>query len=143
MQRSRMCGGQFASEYHLLKTKDPPEWDNFFRIVAETDPYAHLRSIYYCNVFTIIRSRASRLRAYTPMRSRRQVNDCRSTANRILFDECKYEVDIDTSWGNPSGHENHAGASGSEWFRERTFVMERHTTMTQAWRGHRRAEHCW
>jgi hypothetical protein len=35
-----------ANEYDFLKTKTPADWDRFFQIVQQGDPYAHLRSIH-------------------------------------------------------------------------------------------------
>src|SRR6266496_2159353 len=35
-----------ANEYDFMKSKTMSDWDRFFRIVTETDPYNHLRSIH-------------------------------------------------------------------------------------------------
>ena len=35
-----------ANEYDFMKAKDMSDWDRFFRIVQERDPYSHLRSIH-------------------------------------------------------------------------------------------------
>ena len=39
-----------ANEYDLVKTKTLADWDRFFRIVQESDPYQHLRSIHHGTV---------------------------------------------------------------------------------------------
>jgi hypothetical protein len=36
-----------ANEWDLVKTKKVEDWDRFFRIVQESDPYGHLRSIHH------------------------------------------------------------------------------------------------
>src|SRR5919202_2015194 len=40
-----------ANEYDLMKKKTMADWDRFFRIVQENDPYQHLRSIHNCFQF--------------------------------------------------------------------------------------------
>ena len=35
-----------ANEYDFMSEKRPADWDRFFEIVADTDPYHHLRSIH-------------------------------------------------------------------------------------------------
>ena len=39
-----------ANEWDLVKTKSLPDWDRFFRIVQESDPYQRLRSIHHSKV---------------------------------------------------------------------------------------------
>ncbi len=39
-----------ANEFDLFKDKTPSDWDRFFRIVVESDPSNHLRSIDYSKV---------------------------------------------------------------------------------------------
>ncbi len=40
-----------ANEYDLMENKSIADWDRFFRIVQESDPYQHLRSIHNCRGF--------------------------------------------------------------------------------------------
>ncbi|GIV79969.1 MAG: hypothetical protein KatS3mg050_4363 [Litorilinea sp.] len=37
-----------ANEFDLMQSKHEADWDRFFRIVQESDPYQHLRSIHNC-----------------------------------------------------------------------------------------------
>jgi hypothetical protein len=37
-----------ANEYDLMKSKTLADWDRFFRIIQENDPYGHLRSVHNC-----------------------------------------------------------------------------------------------
>jgi cbb3-type cytochrome oxidase subunit 1 len=39
-----------ANEYDLVKSKSMKDWDRFFRIVQESDPYGRLRSIHHSKV---------------------------------------------------------------------------------------------
>ncbi len=40
-----------ANEYDLMQAKTMTDWDRFFRIVQESDPYGHLRSVHNCRGF--------------------------------------------------------------------------------------------
>ena len=40
-----------ANEYDLVKSKKMEDWDRFFQIIQEKDPYQHLRSIHNCGEF--------------------------------------------------------------------------------------------
>ncbi|MBV9085733.1 MAG: DUF5605 domain-containing protein [Acidobacteriaceae bacterium] len=94
-----------ANEFDLVKTKHQPEWDNFFRIVAHADPYAHLRSIHYSKVFYDY-SKPWVTHLSLQSDAFEKTAEWLGEYNKpILFDECKYEGDIDRRWGNLSGHE--------------------------------------
>lgn len=94
-----------ANEYDLVKTKTQPEWDDFFRIVQQSDPYGHLRSIHYSKVmYDYSKPWVTHLSL--------QSDDFEMTARwqadygkPILFDECKYEGNLNRRWGNLSGQE--------------------------------------
>ena len=94
-----------ANEYDLVKTKKQPEWDDFFRIVQQSDPYGHLRSIHYSKVFY---DYAKPWVTHLSLQSDQFESTGQWQAEYgkpIVFDECKYEGDIDKRWGNLSGHE--------------------------------------
>ena len=40
-----------ANEYDLMPTKTGADWERFARVVQESDPYQHLRSIHNCRGF--------------------------------------------------------------------------------------------
>ena len=40
-----------ANEYDLMPNKAMADWDRIFRVVQESDPYQHLRSIHNCREF--------------------------------------------------------------------------------------------
>jgi hypothetical protein len=89
-----------ANEWDLMKTKSELDWDRFFRLVQESDPYQHLRSIHNCRVFydhgkpwvthgSIQRSDLD------------QVSTWRALYKKpVVVDECCYEGDIPHRWGN-------------------------------------------
>jgi hypothetical protein len=94
-----------ANEYDLMDNKSMADWDRFFRVVQESDPYQHLRSIHNCREFydhskpwvthqSIQRSDLSQAILW-----RSQVK------KPVVVDECCYEGDIPMGWGNISARE--------------------------------------
>lgn len=94
-----------ANEYDLVKSKTMADWDRFFRIVQESDPYQHLRSIHHSVVMydhskpwvTHVSVQSSDLE-----KAREYVAAYRKP---VIFDECKYEGNIPKRWGNISAQE--------------------------------------
>lgn len=81
------------------------DWDRYFRIVQEHDPYQHLRSIHNCFAFydharpwvthmSIQRSDLAQTRTW-----REQYR------KPVVVDECGYEGNIPPHWGNLSAQE--------------------------------------
>ncbi len=85
------------------KDKTNTDWDRFARIVAEYDAFDHLRSIHYCfhqyeygrGWCTHAGVQDSRMELAAGWRA-----DWRKP---VVFDECKYEGNIASRWGNLSG----------------------------------------
>jgi hypothetical protein len=94
-----------ANEWDLVRSKNLGDWDRFFRIVEESDPYQHLRSIHHSNVMydhskpwvTHVSIQGSDLE-----KAREYVAQYRKP---VIYDECKYEGDIPKRWGNISAQE--------------------------------------
>jgi hypothetical protein len=94
-----------ANEYDLVKTKSMPEWDEFFRIVQESDPYGHLRSVHHSRVFyDYSKPWVTHLSLQSDNFAKTQ-EWLAEYKKPIIFDECKYEGNINRRWGNLSGHE--------------------------------------
>jgi len=94
-----------ANEFDLMRHKSMADWDRFFRIVQERDPYQHLRSIHNCFVsydhakpwvthLSVQRSDLVLTRSW-----REQFR------KPVVFDECGYEGNISPHWGNLSAEE--------------------------------------
>lgn len=88
-----------ANEWDLMKAKSMADWDRFFRIVQECDPYQHPRSIHNCREFydhakpwvthqSIQRSDVEQTRTWR--------TQCKKP---VVVDECRYEGDIPRQWG--------------------------------------------
>jgi hypothetical protein len=94
-----------ANEYDFMKEKKMTDWDRFFRIVQECDPFQHLRSIHNGSILydhgkpwvTHVSLQSSELE-----KARDLVAQYRKP---VIFDECKYEGNIPRRWGNISASE--------------------------------------
>jgi len=95
----------FANEYDLMRQKKMADWDRFFQIVQQYDPYNHLRSIHNCRAFydhtkpwvTHASIQSSDLKKGRQWREKYK--------KPIVFDECKYEGNIPQGWGNITAEE--------------------------------------
>lgn len=94
-----------ANEYDFLKFKTNTDWDSYARTLTEYDAFGHLRSIHYG---------AHQYEYWRAWCSHAGVQDSRMTLaaswradwrKPVIFDECKYEGDIPSRWGNLSGDE--------------------------------------
>ena len=94
-----------ANEYDLMKSKTMADWDRFFRIVQESDPYSHLRSIHNSGPMydhskpwvTHISVQSSDLD-----KAAQWLNEYKKP---VVVDEMKYEGNIPKRWGNISAQE--------------------------------------
>jgi hypothetical protein len=98
-----------ANEFGFMKEKTDADWDRFFQIILECDPYGHLRSIH----------NGTRLYDHTrPWVSHASIQNGSAVADfgrallyrdvytkPIVFDEVKYEGNITQRWGNLSAEE--------------------------------------
>jgi len=97
-----------ANEYDLMlkiPSKTMADWDRFFRIIRDYDPYGHLRGIHNCRQWydhtkpwvthASVQSSDFGVAPDLPGRYRKPV----------IYDECKYEGNIKQGWGNISARE--------------------------------------
>ena len=92
-----------ANEFDLMKAKTDADWDRYARILAEYDAFDHLRSIHYSRYpyeygrgwCTHAGVQDSRLQLGAGWRG-----DWRKP---VVYDECRYEGNIASRWGNISG----------------------------------------
>ena len=94
-----------ANEYDFMKSKSESDWDRFFRVVQESDPYQHLRSIhngrlwYDHNKPWVTHASVQSYEAEKTTTWRDQYR------KPIVIDECRYEGDIPNVWGNITGED--------------------------------------
>jgi hypothetical protein len=94
-----------ANEYDLMPHKSLADWDRFFRVVQESDPYGHLRSIHNCRAFY------DHGQPWVSHQSiqRRDLEQTRVWREQyrkpVVVDECCYEGNIWQGWGNITAQE--------------------------------------
>jgi hypothetical protein len=94
-----------ANEYDLVRSKSTPDWDRFFRIVQESDPYGRLRSIHHSRV-VYDHSKPWCTHASLQEYDFEKSAERRAAWNKpIIYDEIQYEGNIARRWGNLSGEE--------------------------------------
>ncbi len=94
-----------ANEYDLMKTKTMADWDRYFRIVQETDPSSHLRSIHNSGPM-YDHSKAWVTHVSVQSSDLEKAVDWLATYRKpVVYDEMKYEGNIPKRWGNISAQE--------------------------------------
>ncbi len=94
-----------ANEFDLMENKHESDWDRFFRILQESDPYQHLRSIHNCRWFY---DHAKPWVTHTSVQHSDldRIREWRDRYGKpVVIDECKYEGNIGRVWGNISAQE--------------------------------------
>jgi hypothetical protein len=98
-----------ANEYDFMKEKKEADWDRLFQVVVKNDPSGHLRSIH----------NGTRLYNHThPWVTHASIQNGSAVADfgragllrdayrkPVVYDEVKYEGDIEQRWGNLSAEE--------------------------------------
>ena len=94
-----------ANEFDLMQAKTEQDWDRFFQIVQESDPYQHLRSVHNCRVF-YDHNKPWVTHCSIQRHDLTQVNEWRRLYKKpIVVDECCYEGDVPHNWGNITAQE--------------------------------------
>lgn len=94
-----------ANEFDLMDDKSMADWDRFFRVVQESDPYQHLRSIHNCRFF-YDHSKPWVTHQSIQYRDLEMVKTWKAQVRKpVVVDECCYEGDIPMGWGNISARE--------------------------------------
>ncbi len=89
-----------ANEFDFMDSKRMADWDRFFRVVQESDPYGHLRSIHngrviYDHSKTWVTHQSIQYRDLEQVRAWREQH-----SKPVVVDECCYEGNIPQGWGN-------------------------------------------
>jgi hypothetical protein len=91
-----------ANEYDLMKAKTNTDWDRYARILAENDAFDHLRSIHY-SVHPYEYGRGWCTHAGVQDSRMNLAGGWRADWRKpVVFDECRYEGNIASRWGNIS-----------------------------------------
>ena len=98
-----------ANEYDFLRWKQPADWDRFLQIVEQSDPYGHLRSIH--NGYEIYNATLpwvthASIQCGAAVEESGRAELLRSAFRKpVIYDEVKYEGNIDKRWGQLDGRE--------------------------------------
>lgn len=94
-----------ANEFDFMSDKNMDDWHRIFQVVCANDPYNHLRSIH--NGF-VLYNHALPWVTHASIQST-HFDSARVWSQRfkkpLIYDECRYEGDIDQGWGNMSAQE--------------------------------------
>jgi len=94
-----------ANEFDLLEAKTEQDWDRFFQIVQESDPYQHLRSVHNCRSF-YDHNKPWVTHCSIQRSDLTQVSHWRELYKKpVVVDECCYEGNISHNWGNITAQE--------------------------------------
>jgi hypothetical protein len=94
-----------ANEYDLMKRKSVQDFDRFFQIVEQYDPFSHLRSIHYSVVmYDYARTWVTHASLQTSNFEAAE-GWLKAWHKPICYDEVKYEGNLNRRWGNLSGEE--------------------------------------
>jgi len=117
-----------ANEFDLVKSKSMKDWDRFFRIIQEEDPYSRLRSIHHSKVIYDHSKPWATHASLQEWDFEKTPERLRAWNKPIIYDEIQYEGNIASRWGNLSSEEmthrfwraiiNGAYASHGETFKE-------------------------
>jgi hypothetical protein len=98
-----------ANEFDFVRTKTMADWDRYFQIVQQADPFHHLRSIHNG---ALIYDHNKPWVTHVSMQNGAAVEEAgRAEMYRgvygkpVVYDEVKYEGDSNYRWGNLSGQE--------------------------------------
>ncbi|ULL17169.1 DUF5060 domain-containing protein [Paenibacillus sp. H1-7] len=102
-----------ANEFDFMAAKTMDDWDRFFRIVVESDPYQHLRSIHngtkmYDPDTLVLYDHSKTWVTHVSMQywELSPTNAWRKRYRKpVVVDECCYEGNLPQRWGNITGEE--------------------------------------
>ncbi|HLP16229.1 MAG TPA: DUF5605 domain-containing protein, partial [Bacteroidota bacterium] len=94
-----------ANEYDFMNEKTMDDWNHYIRLFAEEDPYHHLRSIHNGSQ---IFDHTNPLLTHASIQNE-ETFKAKEFLQRykkpVVFDECRYEGNINWSWGNLTAQE--------------------------------------
>lgn len=94
-----------ANEFDLMKAKSTQDFDRFFHIVEQYDPYSHLRSVHYSKTMYDYSHPWVTHASLQTAQFEAGPEYLKSWNKPVLFDEVMYEGNLNRRWGNISGEE--------------------------------------
>lgn len=96
-----------ANEYDIMKSKKMTDWDRFFKVIQECDPYGHLRSIHYLDTpYDYGKPWVTHQSIQSFFLDFRKVQEWRNLFKKpVVLDEYGYEGNVNHAWGSLTGQE--------------------------------------
>lgn len=94
-----------ANEYDIMPSKEESDWDRFFQIIRDHDPYQRLRGIHNCRGWY---NHSKPWVTHTSIQTSNMAHGIRYRSQYgkpVIYDECKYEGNIPHGWGNINAQE--------------------------------------
>ena len=94
-----------ANEFDIMPKKKMSDWDRFFHIVRDNDPYTRMRGIHNCREWYDHNKPWVTHASIQTMDFKRGLTWRREYNKPVIYDECKYEGDVPQGWGNISARQ--------------------------------------
>ena len=94
-----------ANEYDFMPAKEESDWDRFFQIIRDHDPYQRLRGIHNGRRWY---DHSKPWVTHTSIQTSNMAHGIRYRSQYkkpVIYDECRYEGDIPQGWGNISARQ--------------------------------------
>jgi hypothetical protein len=95
-----------ANEFDLINHKKPADWESYFRLIQENDPYRHLTSIHNGNI-NVLYDHSKPYITHVSVQSpnMKEAANWKKFGKPVINDECEYEGNLAMPWGNISANE--------------------------------------
>ncbi len=94
-----------ANEFDFMPAKSESDWDRFFRVIQESDPYGRLRGIHNGRDW-YDHNKPWVTHASIQSHDVERVGEWRERYRKpIVIDECRYEGNVEHKWGNITAKE--------------------------------------
>ncbi|AHM61156.1 hypothetical protein D770_14510 [Flammeovirgaceae bacterium 311] len=95
-----------ANEFDLMKHKSLEDWESYFALIQEKDPYKHLASIHNGDI-NVLYDHSKPYITHVSVQSPnlKEAISWRKFGKPVINDECEYEGNLPMPWGNISGEE--------------------------------------
>ena len=94
-----------ANEFDIMPAKAESDWDRFFQIIRDHDPYQRLRGIHNCRRWYDHNKPWVTHTSIQTANMAQGINYRTQYGKPVIYDECRYEGNIPHGWGNITAEE--------------------------------------
>ena len=94
-----------ANEFDIMPTKEESDWDRFFQIIRDHDPYQRLRGIHNCRRWYDHNKSWVTHTSIQTSNMAQGIHFRTQYGKPVIYDECRYEGNIPQGWGNITAEE--------------------------------------